>query len=108
MHIRVSVMNVGCIRVSRGLRASWTRSSWNRMSSSPTSGGVVAFEDLVGGGTFDRFAGQIHVANVLGCHVDDEQAAVANRDEEALLGQPLHPLSEWAAADPEFAGEVCL
>ena len=99
MHIRVSVMNVWCIRVSRGLPASRTSCSWNRMSSSPTDGRSpsatdirstissrsvagalgIAAEDLAGRGAFDRLAGQVHVADVVGRHVDDEQAAVADR-----------------------------
>ena len=128
MHIRVSVMNVWCIRVSRGLPASSTRRSWNAMSSSPTSAGVgraaaicstissstspaAAWshcEDLAGGGALDRLARQVHVADVVRGHVDDEQPAVADRDQQAFLGQPLHALAERAAADAELAGQVGL
>ena len=71
-------------------------------------GDVVAVEDLAGRGPLDRLAGEVHVADVVRGHVDDEQPAIADGDEQPLLGEALHPLPQRPAADPELAGQVGL
>ena len=59
-------------------------------SSSSPAARVVAVEDFARRGAFDRLPGQVHVADVVGGHVDHEQPAVADGNQQSLLGEALH------------------
>ena len=68
-----------------------------------TGSGVVAVEDFARRCAFDRLAGQVHVADVVGGHVYHEKTTVADGDQQSLLGETLHrPLANGPRLTPSL------